>query len=250
MCDIIFITAMKSHTSCDETLWSFKKDLLQVLQSDSCEYAKKKFIFPHCNRDSPVYYLCCKSSHFPWCPYSWRHISAWLRFRAGCTHSPDIHFLSTRRSSQITQWRFSLLLLFFSGERRLAKAIACTTVSPSVNCVPEQTWFCPLLLNLKKWKLDLCCSAAWKQFSMNRSLKYTHTKRINVAVTLWLHRMCTFCARASLVSIYFAILSNLQMDSVPVLYSELGFVWILCDTWQVKDLRVSLIHCLSSCFWL
>lgn len=108
-------------------------------------------------RDSPVYYLSLKPVIFHDVP---THDATSLRgcdFGAGCTHHPDIHFLCRRRSSQITQWRFSLLLLFSSGERRLAKAIACTTVSPSVNCVPEQTWFCPLL-NLKKWKLDLCSS--------------------------------------------------------------------------------------------
>lgn len=44
------------------------------------------------------------------------------------------------------------------------------SVSPSVNCVPEQTWFCPPVLSLKKWKLPFCSSGTWQEFSINISL--------------------------------------------------------------------------------
>lgn len=108
---------------------------------------------------------------------------------AGCAHH---HFVKRRLiscsggSSQMRSAKvfFLWLLLFcnfglWGGE--ICQTRRCTTVSPSVNCVPE-TWFCPLPPNLKK-----CSSGTGLEFSLNISflrLKCTKKKDM-VGVACW-----------------------------------------------------------------
>lgn len=74
-------------------------------------------------------------------------------FRSPCRPKKEINFLFGRRSSHVKKWRFFIVVvvfvMFFWGGRK-CQTRRCWTVRPSVNCVPEQTWFCPFPLLASK----------------------------------------------------------------------------------------------------
>lgn len=165
---------------------------------------------------------------------------------AGCTPHQEINFLFRRRSGQITQWRFSLLLLFFSlGRGDLPKQEVYDRQPFSELCTRAD-----LILSssskpqeMESYPLFQCDVEGVFYEYVSPSL--LQKNRCSGMTLCFLRSGCAFlCTCQFSHSIYFVILCTI-FRCMPVLSSDGGER----DCMDLYDLRVSLIYCLIPCIW-
>lgn len=164
----------------------------------------------------------------------------------------NINFLFRRRSSQMTRWRlFIVVFVIFLREEEKCQTRRCTTVSPPMNCVPEQTWFCPPLFELQETG-TIFSSGMWQELSwifFFLALKYTKKDMKD-----WLFGYSAVCVTFFLCSHMHSHLifydSSIFTYSMSVMYSDRGEVCYMENMWLLtvsfyaqanpNDLKVTL----------
>lgn len=128
-------------------------------------------------------------------------------FQARCTHqrflSWEINFLFSSKTSHSEDFFLFCHCCFvmFSPGGKKCQSRRCTTVSPSVNCVQEQTWFCPPLLNLENGNVPFIPLGLYRSFlwiflplSSLRYQKKGHDGGFLGILVIKLHFLCLlFC---------------------------------------------------------